>query len=335
MKRMMRFRAFVILTVLMCGGCSDMLFEFAPRDLVYVLSSNGVYFSIDDGTTWKRIRDNHDLIADNTGRLFVRNGSVYVAGGNLAASGISILHKNSTTWKTTTTNDMPFPFNPTGLYVDDRGMIFVSSQGGGLYKSGDGGSSFTQIYNNRIACVFVNAGTVYAGGRDSGDNHATVWRLDYDGNQQGAALDLGCNGLVNDIEVEGGMIYAAVEDDAGNGCLYTSAADTIVWQQVYTRDGPFLDVLVQDEKIYIAAYNAFDAGLILSSDSGVNFITLSPEDTLESNACTRVAVNCEKTTMYVVSDAKLCVSYNDIHKWRTKTELDGPAGSVYDVFTVQ
>jgi hypothetical protein len=311
-------------------GCSDMLSQFGLKTHVYVLANNGVHVSGDNGNSWEKIRDNSDMIADNTGRIFARNGSVYAAGGNLAVSGISILERGSDTWTTTTTEDGPFPWTPTGLFVDNRGVIFVSSQASGLYISTDMGTTFLRIYDNGVVCVYSDGDTVYAGGRNDSNNNATIWRLDYAGSLQGAVLDLGFDGTVNDIDIKNDMIYAATEDDAGNGYLYASDTDNIVWQQLCNNNGPFLDVTAQEQKIYVTAYNAWDAGIVIFR-SGVG-ITISPEDTLESNACTRIAIDSRKTNIYVVSDNKLCISYNDIHDWHTKTSLDGPVSWVYDVF---
>ncbi len=343
MKQKFAIRFLILILIGVISFCSDMLEEPKEIQYVYVLSTTGLHFTADNGQTWEKKAEFGDLIVDNTGYIFVRNGTIYVAGGSLAVSGISILENGSTIWVKTSTNDGSFPFVPDDIYVDENGIIFVTSLGSGLYKSIDNGASFTQISAEQIASVYVNNGIIYAGGVSG--NTATLWRYQYDGTLIGAALDIGkpgqgaVNGFVTDIKRAGNRLFASIDSSADDkGYLMMLDLTTMVWDQLHADDGYFCDIAIQtnnEDTIYIAVYDAVegDAGLAF-----LDFNTLivkgdtSTADGMASNNCTQVAVT-SSGCIYVVTDRQLSVSENGSlnWSWTTKDTLAGTLGFVYDV----
>ena len=115
-------------------------YSFATRRL-FVAESNSMYFSSDDGLSWKVLSsDQEQGLAFSTPLLGIGSG----AGG---AAGI-YTHDGGLTWANTTLKGEQYQPNGdkrTGIFfaVSERGPTWVTN---GLFRSDNGGASWNQVY---------------------------------------------------------------------------------------------------------------------------------------------------------------------------------------------
>ncbi|GFO67303.1 hypothetical protein GMLC_08820 [Geomonas limicola] len=153
-------------------------FLFDPTGTpVYAASGNGVYKSVDDGVTWTSLSAN----LPNTDVRALCLG----AGGALHAAtseGIYVYNSGTDTWSAYA-GGQPSNTDLTGLAF--RGVsLFTATNGGGVYRS-DNGGSWSQINTNLTSTVVnalvLDAGNIYVGTPSgvfrSADNGATWFQV--------------------------------------------------------------------------------------------------------------------------------------------------------------
>lgn len=155
------------------GRITDIETVSEDESTIYVgAASGGIFKSVDSGSTWEAIFDDQSMLAigdiavdlGNTNFLAVGTGEVNAGGGSLAydGDGIYVSADAGATWENKGLQEVGsigkviiHPNDPDIIYVGAMGPLFKNDTNRGVYKTTDGGDSWSQV-------LFVadNAGVV-------------------------------------------------------------------------------------------------------------------------------------------------------------------------------
>ncbi|MFC1598157.1 WD40/YVTN/BNR-like repeat-containing protein [Patescibacteria group bacterium] len=152
----------------------------------------------------------------------------------------------------------------------------LAGTGGTIYRTTDGGSTWTDVYNygTGIADIVANdAGTVvYAGFSDDSGSGAVVKSTDYGATWTSLG---GPNASINAIAVlGGGKLLAGVGEEndssAASRGLYKYNGSS--WSQLSGASGQMVnDILIANDSIFVAGGETNDSGVFRSNDDGATW----------------------------------------------------------------
>jgi hypothetical protein len=224
---------------------SNYIYAIAARGGTYDLL--GVYKSTNGGDTWTTIASGGSLTFQPLANQGDYNCCIAVSPGNkeqVMIGGLDLYKYTNTSGWNQLSAWFYSPFSPLYVHADNHAIVYNKlnpnivyiANDGGLYKSSDGGSSFTAItrgYNTTqfYSVAFSNTGKVLGGTQDNGTNY-----INFQGNSPMAADEvLGGDGF--DCEISGinedaffgslyfGNLYRSANQGAG-GALFFSGAPT-------------------------------------------------------------------------------------------------------------
>src|SRR6185503_9301550 len=160
--------------------------------------ADGIYKSIDGGSSWTRISDGlptqqfHTLAIDpnNPAVIFAGTRGTSFPGPPPFDSGVYRSLDGGVTWMRLTSG-LPSQMKPTQVVVSpwDSSIVYVSAAGwpggqGGVYKSVDGGDHFIEVLQENVFAVavgpfdsnIVHAGTYNTGGFYRSEDGGATWR---------------------------------------------------------------------------------------------------------------------------------------------------------------
>jgi hypothetical protein len=139
------------------------MFDIEPGDKNHVISSmhNGqnIFESTDGGITWA---DKGPSGAGGSNYVFfITKTNWLVVSQDGGSSGTRRSTNSGGTW--TKVGDMVHAHGNEQIFIDpDNGSIYVGSHAGGVYRSTDGGASFSQVSNIRSSGVFATGKRIYS-----------------------------------------------------------------------------------------------------------------------------------------------------------------------------
>ncbi len=231
-------------------------------------SNNGVYVSIDGGSSWSNI----GLTNRSIRSLAVNSGGVLFAG--TWQSGLRYSLDGGGTWKVA---DLGFaPLNVQTVHVDPltddvyAGCIWY--YGGGIYHSGNDGASWEPrnegLAGTRIWKMAVNpaTGTVFAGDYYNGLYRSRDMGMSWE------PLGNGMSELQSSF-IRGLAVHpsGAIFSGSGGGGLHRSMTDGDDWMRVYGKPGAyvFIDaVAVREDGAVFLGVNSTDSSIFKSINEG-------------------------------------------------------------------
>ncbi len=169
------------------GRISDIEMSRTSFDTIYAgVASGGVFKSVDEGLTWFPIFDETntmsigDLVLDptNPNIIYVGTGEVNGGGGSVTYGGNGVYKSTDagTSWTHLGLEATEYisriiidPSNPQNIYLGAMGKLFGKNFDRGLYKSTDGGLTWTNklFISDSTGCIDIalhptNPDTVYA-----------------------------------------------------------------------------------------------------------------------------------------------------------------------------
>ena len=218
-------------------------------------TSGIVYFSADNGLTWE------NKSAGLPSKISMGLGGIAVSGNRLALaskdSGLYLFDARKSSWVKTPTNKHLIESNLGALtFYKDR--IYIGTQFGGVFYSGDEGKSWTKLNtglkNLTIRKLAVIGGKLYAatnGGLYSNNELLSEWELEYGSSTV----------QVNGITAFDGNIYVATSQGA-----FTTAKGRKDWKKIFAG-GALHNISADDKALYAMVYNE----LFSSLDKGANW----------------------------------------------------------------
>ncbi|MGO9482614.1 MAG: WD40/YVTN/BNR-like repeat-containing protein [Candidatus Kryptoniota bacterium] len=221
------------------------------RGAIYRSSDNGITWS-DEGISWPE--NDSDLSDENINCFTVLNGIVFAGTDH----GIFVSTHEGTTWRASSAG-IPLTPNPRYTWpvgitdlVAVGGNLFASNQGSGIYRSTNGGASWTKVDTTEysfygfatigsqvFAAAFNNLGNPSTGGVFVSKDNGNTW--------QRADADLPDHG-VNTICAGGSNLFVGT-----NAAVYFSSDLGVTWTEI-SNGAPFsgATVLWTDETYLFA-----------------------------------------------------------------------------------
>ena len=294
------------------GRVTAIAVEPVNQELIFVGSpGGGIWRSDNSGTSWVALGDQLDDMSiwaiaidpNNSSHVLHLNGS-----SDLMESfnkGESWTKIRSIGFYTGTTRMIKF--HPT------NSDVYFVSEGGGLFKTTDGGANFDEVINSRIEDVFFKPGdinTMYACGNDFwkstdlGENWIKITNGISVSERMKMTVTPANNNVVYIVQKSGsgfGRIYKST--DSGNSFTVksdiNSGAPNYLGQQA-SRDMAIMCSEVDDQEIHIAGLNNYR-----SQNGGETFVSIAnwnaPNDPSYIHADVEVMININGT-LYAGTD---------------------------------
>ena len=177
----------------------------------------------------------------------------------------------------------------TAVVVDpkDSSIIYLGTYGAGVYKSSDGGNSWTQKINGlanpliqSLAISPQNSAILYAGTYNSGIYKST------DGGNSWANANAGVSGslIVYDVEVDpsnpANVYFASRKSGSLVGQVYKSTNAGLSWNLIFSGENLgtgdyFYDIDVDPSDSNILYLAAHEHGFYKSTSAGASFTTIN------------------------------------------------------------
>ena len=217
----------------------------ADGTTLYAAGDGGIWRSVNSGVNWTAFSTGLD-----TSRLVYRlafiSGKLYAA----TTGGLFVLNNEASGWTKITSG---LPVTQTLSVAGAGATIFVGTQSAGVYRSTDGGASFTSFASQQFSAtasavsLYVDGDYVLAGGY--GTSNQGLYR----------SLVGSANwSYINSFGVDFPVSYQRVNNTlyaGGSGYLYTSADLGATWQRSVAQaqsTGQFYGFVVTPEGIYAA-----------------------------------------------------------------------------------
>jgi hypothetical protein len=268
-------------------------------------SSEGVFFSTNNGTNWKQVNDG----LPNSGiHSFIFNGNNIYAG---TLNGIFLSTDNGTDWIQMNSGLIDTSVNVLATNGD---YIFAGTVSGGVFISTNNGTSWAEsndgISNYKINCFAVSGNDIYAGSDDGvvyhSTNNGTDWTLVNSGlskvkkvsalaicgsiifaDESGIVYSSSDNGAnwsetnlvqvslsVDYLTVSGTTIFAGSHGTPGGGDVYRSTNYGTDWERVMGKNS-VIGLTSSGNNIYASVYGNEDfskaMGLFLSTNNGTDW----------------------------------------------------------------
>ncbi|MEO8664260.1 MAG: T9SS type A sorting domain-containing protein [Ignavibacteria bacterium] len=248
--------------------------------LVYAATSNGVYYSDNNGSSWTMINGNLPTL--NVSSLMFDN-NILIASVN--GSGVYKTSNNGTTWEPV--NNGISDLSISKLYRDDQNNYFASTNNGKLYKSVNSGSSWTEIYTsesgNRISSIISTGSMIYLSTKNYGvlksvDNGITWSEKNYNLNLPGVSSLAFSYG-----EEIFAASYNGIQYSFDNGSTWLKRINGLpspITYSVYLAQDHSLLAGVYHSKIYRSSdfgESWFPSSTGISEDAAIKIIRSSPD----------------------------------------------------------
>ncbi len=262
------------------GGRMAIEVSAAKPDVIYSLNQTGGFYRSDDnGTTWGS--RNYPYAAnfygyyDLTFACSQDDADVLLTGGLNTARSVN----GGTTW--TTIDTWYGNSYPNYVHADKHAAIFYPGSttsfllgtDGGLFKSINSGTNFTDISNGLMIAQIYRVGTTpqntdlyISGWQDNGCNRwdGTNWRQLYGADGMEAAIDY----------TDQNVMYETYQ----NGGLQRSLNGGLNWSYIAPAGGgwvtPFIIDPVVNTRLYFAGYSSFTYGIFKSENRGTSWTTV-------------------------------------------------------------
>jgi photosystem II stability/assembly factor-like uncharacterized protein len=341
---------------LVSGRIADIAIDPENESTWYVaVGSGGVWKTVNNGTSWKPIFDDQDsysigciaLDPNTPGTIWVGTGE-NVGGRHVGfGDGIYVSHDSGHTWKNMglehsehISKIIVHPENPDVIWVAAQGPLWSKGGERGLYKSADGGNSWTKTLGNEewtgvtdIVIDPLNPDLLYAatwdrhrtvaaylgGGPGSGIHKSTDGGETWNKLTQGIPTsNLGKIGLAIS-PFDNNVVYAAIETVRTKGGVYMSEDQGASWKkqsdEVSGGTGPhyYQELYAsphQEGRLYLMSNYS-----MISDDHGKHFVRMNEESKhVDSHAMAFKASDPD----YVLfgTDGGLYESYDLTETWR-------------------
>lgn len=230
------------------GRITDVEVTANAQRIYTAAASGGIFASTDQGLNWEAIFDEENslsigdmaLAASNDSIIYVGTGEANAGGGSLAYDGVG-MYKSTNAGKNWSYIGLPdigsvgkvlvHPSNPDEVFVAAMGPLFKNSTDRGVYKSSNGGFSWSKILYKNDSTGFID----FAMHPDHPDTlYAAAWerirrpdRRDYGGPSSGIcrSYDGGMSweelGASNGLPDDAGRIGIAISPSSPN-ILYST-----------------------------------------------------------------------------------------------------------------
>lgn len=353
----------------MSGRIADIAIDPTDESTWYVgVGSGGVWKTVNSGVTWKPIFDGESVYSigavvldpQNSNTLWVGTGE-NVGGRHVSfGDGIYRSQDGGSTWKNMGLKDsrhiseiIVHPENSNIIWVAAQGNLWASGGERGLFKSTDGGKSWTRTLGDE---EWTGVTDIVADPRNPDVMYAATWQRHrtvaaYYGGGPGSGIHKSVDGGDTWTKLENGLpedemgkiglalspmqpdvVYAAIELNRRKGAVYRSADRGASWVKgadaVAGGTGPhyYQELYVSPhyfDHIYLAGVRMQE-----SKDGGKTFVTMKEEHKHSDNHAMEFIAS-DKNYMMVGSDGGIYESLDNGANWRYVSNL--PVTQYYKV----
>ena len=345
----------------MSGRIADIAINPDNENEWYVaVGSGGVWKTVNAGTTWQPLTDNQSFYStgsitidpNNTNTIWLGTGE-NVGGRHVGVGkGVFLSLDGGKTWKNKGLNKSEHiskiivnKKNSNNVFVASQGPLWSSGGDRGLYKSIDGGESWSLVLSVN---KWTGVTDVVVDPRDENIMYAATWQRHrnvaaYMGGGPGTKLfksidggdswrqlktglpvgKLGKIGLAIS-EINPDVLYAAIELDRRKGAVYRSSNGGESWKKmsdtVSGATGPhYYQELVASphhfDKIYL-----MDVRVQVSDDGGKTFYTMNEGNKHSDNHSMTFKKN-DPNYLLVGTDGGIYESFDDTKSWKYVNNL--------------
>lgn len=248
--------------------------KFTSSNIGYACNSTNFYKTTDRGLTWKS--NTAPALLPLSCLFFFNDNTGFASGQNFTGSATPGLVKTTDGGATWNNYTIPVSGNERidAIFFTDIYIGYVAGQGGKIYRTTDGGTSWTVVYTGATEfkdIFFLSASLGFAVGSNGTilkTTNGITWTPKTSGVVSG--------GFITSVRFISPTVgFATANNGAGTVLKTTDGGET--WATAYTTSPPrFLnDIAVTDNTIFIAgsqgAFNPNENVLLTSTDNGNNW----------------------------------------------------------------